>query len=236
MGKLASFQEKFRQAIHEGVFPEGLDGKIVDDRLPAISRLQVYQNNYKMTLVSLLEGVFPLTKAFVGEDFFQTAAKLFLQDNPPQGPQLDRFGEEFSAFLSSYPHVADVVYVADVAGLEWAVHDLQHAQALEEGAKPVPSVYEGVYLNPNVRVIESQYPLLQLWMVGMGQLMPEAVHIGAGGQTVAVTLDQYEVKLNVLGAQESQAFEALNGRGENADDNVDDAIKSLTVKNIILNN
>ncbi|MEX0297592.1 MAG: putative DNA-binding domain-containing protein, partial [Kordiimonas sp.] len=202
MGKLASFQADFRRAIHAGNMPKNLQEKIVEDALSAEARMHVYQNNYHMTLVSLLQGIFPLTSAFVGEEFLKGAAKLFLSDNPPHDPRLERFGEQFPGFLNEYPHASDVIYVADIAKLEWAVHELQHVRALEEGNEAVATHIEGVTLNPNVRLIQSDYPLIQLWMVGMGQLVPEAVHIDAGGQTVAVTLDGFEVKLHVLTDEE----------------------------------
>ncbi len=234
MDKLASFQADFRRAIHTGDTPSGVLEKIVEDSLSADARMQVYQNNYHMTLVGLLQGIFPLTSAFVGEPFLKAAARLFLSDNPPNDPRLDRFGEQFPGFLNEYPHASDVVYVADLARLEWAVHELQHVRALEEGAKIIETQVDGVALNPNVRLIQSDYPLIQLWMVGMGQLVPEAVHINAGGQTVAVTLEGFEVKLHVLSDVELQLLKALKGTGPEIDNRATKTLEILSSKNIII--
>lgn len=234
MGKLAAFQERFRLAIHSGEISDALSQGIQEGILPAAARMQVYQNNYEMTLTGLLVGVFPLTAAFVGEEFLRAAAKQFIKEQPPQDPRLEQFGAGFSSFLKDYPHAVDIVYVADLAALEWAVNELQHVKALGEGACPVETSVEGCRLNPNVRFIESDYPLLQLWMVGMGQLVPEAVHIDSGGQNVAVTLDGLEVKLNIITEQELKMLQMLSAETVPTEESKAGAISTLAKKNIVI--
>lgn len=234
MGKLAAFQERFRQAVHSGQTGDELARAIVSDDLSATARMQVYQNNYLMTLTDLIQGVFPIVTAFVGEAFLRGAAKQFIQDNPPINPRLDTFGETFSEYLAKYPYAEDIRYVADVAALEWAVHELQHVSALADGVVAEPAKNGDYLLNPNVRVIISDFPLLQLWMVGMGQLVPEAVHIEAGGQNIAVCLDGYEVKLHVLSEDELKALEWLAGDADEVGTGTQDHIRTLTDKTIIV--
>tara|TARA_R110002096_G_scaffold346162_2_gene539627 strand:- start:303 stop:1013 length:711 start_codon:yes stop_codon:yes gene_type:complete len=234
MGKLAVFQERFRIAIHSGEISDVLSKGIEEGILPVAARMQVYQNNYEMTLAGLLGGVFPLTAAFVGEEFLRSAAKLFIKERPPKDPKLEQFGADFSSFLRGYPHAVDVIYVADLAALEWAVHELQHVKALDEGACPVETSVEGCTLNPNVRFIESDYPLLQLWMVGMGQLVPEAVHIESGGQNVAVILDGLEVKLSIIDEQELKAVHMLSTRLALTEEQQAGVMRTLAAKNIVI--
>lgn len=224
---LADFQEQFRKAIHSGSEEAKVQELIVSDVLSANARLQVYKNNYQMSLSDALVEVFPIVSAFVGEEFLRAAAKHFVAESPPSDPQLFQYGGEFPQFLATYSHAAEVVYVADIAALEWAVHELQFVASVGEGTETELVGHHAV--NPNVRILESEFPLLQLWMVGTGQLVPEAVHIGSGGQSIAVVLEGMEVKLHPLTAEELVGLKALE---TNKPDDV--VTQGLIRKNILL--
>lgn len=234
MPNLASFQEQFRKAVHTQKLTPELTMEITPGPLGAEARMQVYQNNYELSLSGVIENIFPLVAAFVGAPFLRAAAKHYLTQFPPKDSCLHTFGADFSTFLATYKHTAEVTYVADIAALEWAVHEMQHAKALSEGASAEHSSMRGVLLNPNVHIIVSEYPLLQLWMVGRGQLMPEAVNITSGAQSIAVVLEGLEVKLNAITPNECVALEWLYGETKERPENFSEALKTLERKSIIV--
>jgi len=197
MSKLARLQENMRKSIQAREFISELATEIVSDKVSAADHLQIYQNNYQGTLVEALLEIFPIVSAFVGEVFTRSALKHFIDASAPREACLSRYGEDFAEFLSTYEHASGVPYLGDIAALEWAVHHLMHQDENDAAA-------HNIAVNENAVFIVSDYPLLNLWMVGSGQLMPEAVHIDQGGQTVCVLLDDAQIQLFSLSEDEQQ--------------------------------
>jgi len=228
MVSLAVFQHDFRVSVQGGNFAEGLDGLILSDELSAASRMQVYQNNYIMTLTDVVFGVFPVVSAFVGEDFTRTAVKHFVDDNPPEQACLSEYGLAFPAFLKTYEHASDVPYIGDMASLEWAMYELQHTEEVSPlGAGDTPAI------SKNVRFIKSEYPLLSLWMVGTGKLVPQSVHIDQGGQFVCALLNSGLVELLSLSSEEEDYLGKLS-RGQMVEGDAAKVRQSLVIKKILI--
>lgn len=226
MLSLAQLQRDIRKSVQARKITPELTDEILSGGLSAEARLQIYQNNYQGTLVDALLGIFPIVTAFVGEVFTRTALKHFIDASPPIEACLSSYGADFSSFLKTYQHADTVPYIADMAALEWAVHDLQHATEKHIGAE------DKIIINDNCVFIDSEYPLLNLWMVGSGQLVPESVHIDQGGQMVSVLLDEAEIRLFAVTLDEQTALAQIQD-GDTPDNEV--ALRSLKTKKIILN-
>lgn len=226
---LEELQKNFRLAIQQGDASTGILPAIVDDgAIAPEQRLQVYQNNFLLTLADNLQAVFLLTENFVGEIFLREAIKQFIRKQPPKEAALDEYGAEFADFFENYEHAEDVIYIADIIRIEWAIHRLQYVS-------PVTATAGKFVLNPHVRIIESDYPLLNLWMVGQGQLMPEAVHLEQGGQTVCVVLDGGEIKLYPLTTEEMALLKTIENDLEDVTVNASMVgLDALTLKGVVL--
>src|SRR6266404_1656399 len=94
-------------------------------------RLDIYRNTFVHTLTKTLRLCFPVTERLVGEDFFEGAAQIFIEERPPRVAWLDLYGGEFPEFLSSFPPATSIAYLGDVAELEWAVNSALHAADIE---------------------------------------------------------------------------------------------------------
>ena len=94
--------------------------------IPA-DRLDIYRNTFVHTLTRALRLSFPATERLVGEEFFAGAAQFFITEHPPREAWLDRFGGAFPDFLRAFPQAKSIVYLGDVAELEWAVNNALHA-------------------------------------------------------------------------------------------------------------
>ena len=225
MLNLEELQQSMRESIHSRKMKPSLDVEIVSSGLSVDRRLQIYQNNYEGTLVDSMLGIFPIVTAFVGEVFTRAALKHFIEGSPPREACLSDYGGAFAAFLAAYKHAEHVPYIADIASLEWAVHSLQHA--LDKNA----SESGGYILNENSMFIDSPFPLLNLWMVGSGQLKPEAVHVDQGGQFVGVVLYGGEIQLYALSKAEQQVLGCLENNELSGDIA---SIELLKTKNIVI--
>ncbi len=225
---LEELQRNFRLSIQNGQAEDSLISEISNKGIPADQRVQIYQNNYQLTLTDNLQGIFPLAEAFVGDMFLKGAIKHFIAEHPPKNAALDSYGEAFGDFFESYEPAEDVFYIADLIRLEWAIHALQHVNN-ENG---IAAIYQ---LNTNIRIIESDYPLLNLWMVGNGQLMPEAVHLEQGGQNVCVVLVSGEIQLFSLSEDEMKLIGAFQKNVINDGTDVSGlGLETLVKKGIVL--
>src|SRR5512138_2938316 len=89
-------------------------------------RLQIYRNNFSESLIAALGAVYPVVTQLVGEDYFRQVARLCIAQYPPRSGHLHPFGRELPSVLRAIPSAAELPYLADVAELEWAWHEVYH--------------------------------------------------------------------------------------------------------------
>lgn len=106
-------------------------GYILADGVDPEIRLNVHRNTVVGTLTSVLRQSFPAVERLVGAAFFESAARIFVEAAPPREACLDEYGAGFADFLKDLPPAASVVYLSDVARLEWAVSRALHAPDVE---------------------------------------------------------------------------------------------------------
>lgn len=231
--EFGKFQAEMKSAILSGQPTDQLiDVLTPTEGLTAQKRLQIHQNNFRETLSASLAGVFPALEAFVGPAFVRGALGEFCVKNPPVEAALNGYGSEFADFLDNHPASEQVPYAADIVRLEWAVHELQLVEEIDNQLEE-----SGAWqLSANARFIESEFPLLTLWSVANKQLPPEAVSLDQGGQTVVALLLEGEVSLLVLTHDEASVVNTILNGQNSADEKSFDVhiIRALQEKNIIM--
>lgn len=177
--ELARLQEGYREnaladpppdAAPAPAPPADLLSAILANGVDPERRLAIHRNHFATTLTEALAGVFEATRALVGESYFDSAALRFARAHPPTSPCLFEYGGAFPAALASAPGLAAHGYVADVARLEWAMHESFHAPAAEPlnptrlAAVP-PEDLAAVRLtaHPTLRLVSASFPVAQLW-------------------------------------------------------------------------
>ena len=137
---------------------------------PATRRFAIYRNNVAVSLTEALQAAFPVVQKLVGEAFFTAMAGEFLRGHPPQGRIMMLYGDAFPGFLASFPPVAHLAYLPDVARLEQAMRESYHAaDASPIAPETLSSIDEGVLLGsrltlaPAVRLIRSLWPIHAIW-------------------------------------------------------------------------
>jgi len=165
-------------------------------RLSAAQRLQIYRNNLFESLTQALAAVYPVVAQLVGEAYFRQVARRFIADHPLTSGNLHAFGLELPGVLTALPSAADLPYLADVAALEWAWHEVYHEagcvplQPAQLGEVPPAQQMDlGLQLAPAARLIASPYPILDIWQAHQRQ---------GGGDEFAISLDEGGVRLLVL--------------------------------------
>ncbi len=194
-------------AIRRGLLDGGdvAIAAVLADAVAPADRLSIYRNTSRATLTKALRLNFPAVERLVGEDFFAAAADRFIAHEPPRIAWLDLYGERFPEFLQGFEPSAALVYLPDVARLEWSVCRALHAPE----AAPLdcarlldvePSAQARVRFapHPSVSLVSSAYPVDDIWRAVLARddaaiaaidLGAGAVHllVESGGDAVAVS-------------------------------------------------
>lgn len=167
---LRTLQREFVQSLfEEGASSSGL---IRSRGVNPADRLAVYRNNAFNNYRDALADVYPVVVKLVGEDFFGFAARKFILAYPSRSGDLGDYGAEFAAFLRDLPEAQGLPYLYDVARLESAWNGVFHARrapSLElkrlAAVRPDEQPMLRFALNPAIRLIASDYPILRIWEV-----------------------------------------------------------------------
>jgi len=92
---------------------------------PELAHLQqqpgfaVYRNSVLKGCIDALQANFPSLVSLTGAVFFREMARQYALVEPPRQGELIRYGEFFPAVIAAYPPAMDVLYLADIARLDW---------------------------------------------------------------------------------------------------------------------
>ena len=181
-------------------------------------RLQVYRNNLYASLGAALAAVYPVVARLVGEAFFRQLARAYVARHPSTSGNLHAFGDRFPAFLRAQASLGDLPYLADVATLEWASHEVYHES---DGADfdltsfaQVPAEAQArirLHLQLATRFVVSPYPVLAIWKANQSSddegVTPVA--LDEGGVRLLVARAGFEVEFRALGRGEDRWLRRL---------------------------
>lgn len=156
-------------------------------------RFQVYHNNIFIGLREALLGIYPVINKLVGDEFFDYVSREYSHQYPSRSGNLHAFGEAFPRFLAGFPGVETLVYLPDVARLEWAYHQVFHApeseifnfqklSLLDEEA----SSHLRFELSSSCYIFSSPYPVLKIWQANQDDADECEVDLDEGGVQLVV--------------------------------------------------
>lgn len=170
MPKLRDIQEQFARHLQGLPTSPDIVHQVKYNQLPNKQRLQVYQNNFKISLTTNLASIYPVIEKLVGEKFFNYASNEFISLYPSQNGDLHQYGGEFSVFLAEFEPAKSLAYLSDMAKFEWAYHQVFHEQdtvALDLQRLEIVNEadYENIVfsLNPASRLMSARFPLIDIW-------------------------------------------------------------------------
>ncbi|CAE7205241.1 unnamed protein product [Symbiodinium microadriaticum] len=97
-------------------------------------RLQAMRKMPFLNRSKALAANFPTIRQLVGEEFFNAMAARFIPDNLPKDAALFRYGDALPAFLEKFPPTQGLLYLPDVARLDFACVTALHTA----DADPLP--------------------------------------------------------------------------------------------------
>lgn len=198
---LRELQRGVRAALLDGA-PAAPD--VAGDGLTPSARLAVYGHHVLTSLIAALETTFPVVARLVDPRFFRYAADAYVRAHPPTGPCLFEYGATLADFLAAFEPCRALVYLPDVARLEWAMNAALHAPdvppltvagAAALGADALAA--RALPLHPSVTLLRARWPVDRIW---------RANQPGGDG---AVDLDAGAVALQVWRRDDDVVFRAL---------------------------
>ena len=180
---------------------------ILGDGLDPSARLGIYRHHYLISLTEALKAIYPVVCRLVDERFFAYAAQSFIAKTPPREPCLFEYGAAFPDFLAELPAAASLVYLPDVARLEWAINASLHAPAEAPiGRAGFAEVSMADYpklvfrLQPSLRLLASDWPVDRIWQANR----PEKETVGR------VDLDEGGCRLEIRQQDDDVVFHRLD--------------------------
>lgn len=182
---LAELQRDFARAVRGdalavarlGIDPAGLNAE---------RRVAVYRNHHRLSLAGALAANFPTVVKLIGERAFEALALSYVAIDPPREPSLAAYGVGFPAFVESDPRAQNLVYLGDIARLDWATNVADRADDLPAFSPQHLAALDAERLaalrlepHPSLTLLSSLYPLLQIRDVAAGVV--EGASLDAGG-------------------------------------------------------
>ena len=211
---------KLQQCFASDIWGEELsrlEGVILDGRFPAERLFQVYRNNFWIATEEALAGIYRVVKQLVGDAFFSVLVDHFLRSYPPRHGNMLQLGRDLPVFLCDFKPAEGLPYLSDVARLEWAYHEVFHAQeSTAFDTRSLASIASDEIprlrfrLAPSSRLIHSPYPVFEIWRVNQpGYDGDQSVGIDSGGDSILLARPELQVELQKLAPTDARFLQTL---------------------------
>ncbi|KLV07811.1 hypothetical protein ABT56_04315 [Photobacterium aquae] len=169
---LKAIQQAFAEALRYR--PSTAAAHIHQGRFPAEQLLQIYRNNFVISLSEILAATYPCCLAVVGEEYFGQLARQHVLRTPPTEGDVSHYGAGLDATIAQQPELlAAVPYLPDLARLEWAVDRAgqyappPHAFPFEQLALVTEDNLGQLRLEvePSAQLIDAASPAASLWQM-----------------------------------------------------------------------
>jgi len=197
---------------------------IVAGGLDPAARIAVYRNNVFGNYRQALAATYPVVRRLLGPSF-DAAIAAFVRAYPSAHGDVNRYGGDMARFLAAYPPARTLVYLPDVARLEWALDQANIAADSPpldlRALAAVPAAALGALrfaLHPSVQIVKSRHPIFRIWQVNQpGYAGDDPVEAGEGGDLLLVRRAHDGVVIERLAAGE-HAFLAALARNRRLDE------------------
>lgn len=173
----------------------GLNGPI-----PAAIATVVYRNSILEGFRLGLRDIYRAVALLVGDDCFRVLAQDYVRETPSLHSDRNTYGDRFPDFLTYHSQTHDLLYLPDMARLDWANHEAY--QAADMLSQPG--------LHPSARLVISRHPIMTIWRLCQNPEEADTVDLNQSeGEQVLVARPHTEVQMRVLPIGEVAWYQAL---------------------------
>jgi len=232
MKELKELQEAFYAAIFNPN-PEtiGIAAEFVTDTstMAKEDRLSIYRDSILGGITSGLSHIFPVCVKLVGETYFTHMVSGYLRQYTSDTPDLGGYGGHLASYISRFSPAKDLVYLADMAQLEWLWHQAFNAE--NEADQNIRTLSELEYVNESnhgsihlqvvssASLLTSPYPIHRIWQVNQDHYQGEqAVSLDEGSVQLLIWRQaDFSMHIDVLSDDEYRFLSALLARNSLAE-------------------
>jgi hypothetical protein len=187
--------------------------------------LAIYRNNVFSNYRRVLSSVYPVIQRLVGDGFFTAVCDDYIRAIPSWSGDVRNYGEAFADFLSTHPSLTDLVYLPDVARIEWACHQVlskpesEKFDVVQLATIPAEQLAQSrIELCVASALVSSPYPAVTIWQNNQPDYEGEGnVDLNAGAEYGLVLRQQFAVTLHTLNAAEFEFLSQLSQKKTLAD-------------------
>lgn len=175
-----------------------------DNGVKPHQRVEVYRNNHREIFRKALAASYPVIERLVGDACFTGLAREYSRVNPSRSGDLQRYGQDFPAFLQRTYGDTRFRYLPDVASLEWALEEV-HLDPDE----PTLSISELGRFDENdfgnlvfvarraMRLLQSRYPVFSIWRANQSA-SDDRIDLDRGGENIAIARRGHDLQVHRL--------------------------------------
>lgn len=172
------FHDAFESAVagHETALDAWLPGGDA-----ARAGLAVYRNTIAKARADALAALFPTVERLVGSEWFREAALAFASGQPPTGPVMDDYGQDFAAWLREFRPARGLPFLAPIARLDraWGLaHTAGDAPPLDAGVvagiDPKTLFAARAIPHPSLQLFWFDWTVASIWLANRPEATPGA--------------------------------------------------------------
>lgn len=213
---LHQLQELFANIIYKEEENQ-LYSHIQQNNLSPKQRLQIYRNNYYLSLIDCLQKTYITVIKIIGAECFTALAQQYIQHYPPTSGNVHNFGMHLAPLLVEHTLAQSLPYLYEVAQLDWAYHEIFHE--IDCGlfdAMQLINITSHKYneiifkINPSAKLFSFNFPIFNIWQICHREdKQHEIINLAESGDKVLILKCQYEIFIDKLSNGEYAFINAL---------------------------
>ena len=151
-----------QQTLIAEIFSQDGQSTLFDQR-----GMEIYRRNLRATAQQVLAISFPTVFELIGETLFNYACGELLQSSPPCEGDWGLWGEDFADSLASMPALEEYPFVADIATLDFIIHQSQRAKDTQLDQESIQLLSNTeldnlqLVLSESCYLMSSDYPVIE---------------------------------------------------------------------------
>lgn len=209
---LREIQQRFLAGV--ALDDAAAEALIVDDaRVGAAKRLDIYRNNYRVSLTGALADHFERLHAYLGDDQFDAIASAYLAAHPSATRNLRYYGGEMPGFLAR--HFPNDAELAELAALDWALRhafdapDAPPLDAVRVGALGDGWIEARLALHPSARLLSMDHNSAAIWSALSAEDTPPELVALDPPVMVLVWRNDLQPQFRSVSAEEARALAVI---------------------------
>ncbi|MFT5718220.1 MAG: hypothetical protein ACI9T7_002425 [Oleiphilaceae bacterium] len=222
--------KQLQEAFYDGIFDpnsnniEQASAYILDtEQILEADRLSIYRGSILGGITTALTNIYPVCVKLVGEKYFIHMVAGYLKNYPSNSPDIGNYGEYLPAYIADFEPAKELIYLADVAQLEWLWHRAFNAgndQAASQNIRPLTELQNlqehelpSIKFCPvsSANLLSSPYPIHRIWQVNQADFNDEgSVNLDDGDVDLVIWRDtDLEIRIDDISEDETTFISAV---------------------------